>query len=177
MFGYFMPLLVQFFCLYHHSIQKYKKGQAVPVNAMKAHTGSRDKLYSFLPWHYTGREWSTSRPGWFITRKKFQYTLTRKLGPRVGLYAWRREKSLPPARIQTSHHPSHSPVTITTMQCRLHQSIQWPRRWDNEGNANVTGVRPSETDDYLKWKVVFQPITVIQSWNLQAVLVNFIYCY
>jgi hypothetical protein len=43
-----MPLPVQLFCLYHHNIQRYKKGQAVPVHAMKAHTGSRDKLHSFL---------------------------------------------------------------------------------------------------------------------------------
>jgi len=38
-----------------------------------------------------------------------------------------------------------------------------PEGGDNEGNTNVTSVRPSENDDYLKWKVVFQPIMVIRS--------------
>ena len=169
-----MPLLVQFFCLYHHSIQRYKKGQTVPVHAMKAHTGSRDKLHSFLTSALNWTWMVNIMPWLFITKQKFQYRFMRKVGPRVGLYVCRREKSLALATIRTSHHPSHSPVTIMTMQCWLHQSVQWPRRWDN---TNVIGVRPSETDDYLKWKVVFQPITVIQSWNLQAVLVSFISCY
>lgn len=29
------------------------------------------------------------------------------------------------------------------------------KKWDNEGNTNVIGVHTSQTDDFLKAKVVF----------------------
>lgn len=119
---------------------------ASSASTTRAHKGVKKvKLSLFMPWRYTGGAEAQLHPlltlalnwKWMVNIMPYLIFSQQRIpvcteeearrAPEPVWELWRRQKPLAPARIRTSHRPSHNPVPTRSMLFWLCQSIQWSK--------------------------------------------------